>query len=78
MTGNAGQQGQQGQQGQRGGAAYQRPFPHPTGARPPAIPADLIPQHVAIVMDGNGRWANQRGLPRTKGHEAGEAALLDV
>ena len=29
-------------------------------------------------MDGNGRWARQRGLPRTKGHEAGEAALLDV
>ena len=29
-------------------------------------------------MDGNGRWAQQRGLPRTKGHEAGEAALVDV
>jgi undecaprenyl diphosphate synthase len=29
-------------------------------------------------MDGNGRWANARGLPRTAGHEAGEAALLDV
>jgi len=29
-------------------------------------------------MDGNGRWARQRGLPRTKGHEAGESALLDV
>src|SRR3954452_24374541 len=29
-------------------------------------------------MDGNGRWAKERGLPRTKGHEAGEAALLDV
>jgi undecaprenyl diphosphate synthase len=29
-------------------------------------------------MDGNGRWAKQRGLPRTKGHEAGEAALFDV
>ena len=29
-------------------------------------------------MDGNGRWAKQRGLPRTKGHEAGESALLDV
>src|SRR5699024_9284074 len=29
-------------------------------------------------MDGNGRWANRRGLPRTAGHEAGEAALLDV
>jgi undecaprenyl diphosphate synthase len=29
-------------------------------------------------MDGNGRWARQRGLPRTEGHRAGEAALLDV
>ena len=37
-----------------------------------------MPRHVAVVMDGNGRWANQRGLPRTKGHEADEAALLDV
>jgi undecaprenyl diphosphate synthase len=37
-----------------------------------------VPGHVAIVMDGNGRWANQRGLPRTKGHEMGEAALFDV
>jgi trans,polycis-polyprenyl diphosphate synthase len=54
------------------------PFPHPTGARPPNIPRDLVPRHVAIVMDGNGRWAKQRGLPRTKGHEAGESALLDV
>jgi undecaprenyl diphosphate synthase len=33
---------------------------------------------VAIVMDGNGRWANERGLPRTRGHEMGEAALFDV
>jgi undecaprenyl diphosphate synthase len=54
------------------------PFPHPTGVRPPAIPRDLMPRHVAIVMDGNGRWAKQRGLARTKGHEAGEGALLDV
>ncbi|BAS12151.1 trans,polycis-polyprenyl diphosphate synthase ((2Z,6E)-farnesyl diphosphate specific) [Arthrobacter sp. Hiyo8] len=38
------------------------PYHHPSGARPPAIPAELIPRHVAIVMDGNGRWANQRGL----------------
>ena len=37
-----------------------------------------VPKHVAIVMDGNGRWAKKRGLPRTAGHEAGEAALLDV
>lgn len=37
-----------------------------------------MPKHVAIVMDGNGRWAKQRGLPRTEGHARGEAALLDV
>ena len=37
-----------------------------------------IPNHVAVVMDGNGRWAKQRGLARTAGHEAGEAALFDV
>ncbi len=54
------------------------PDPHPSGARPPKVPAELVPRHVAIVMDGNGRWARQRGLARTRGHEAGEAALLDV
>jgi undecaprenyl pyrophosphate synthase len=37
-----------------------------------------VPQHVAVVMDGNGRWANQRGLTRVEGHKAGESALLDV
>jgi undecaprenyl diphosphate synthase len=37
-----------------------------------------VPAHVAIVMDGNGRWAHRRGLPRTEGHRAGEAALMDV
>lgn len=37
-----------------------------------------VPAHVAIVMDGNGRWANQRGLTRIEGHKAGERALLDV
>jgi undecaprenyl diphosphate synthase len=40
--------------------------------------AKSVPQHVAVVMDGNGRWANQRGLTRVEGHRAGEAALLDV
>jgi undecaprenyl diphosphate synthase len=54
------------------------PPPHPSGARPPDIPRDLVPRHVAIVMDGNGRWAKARGLPRTAGHERGEASLLDV
>ncbi|WP_185995857.1 isoprenyl transferase [Nocardioides campestrisoli] len=54
------------------------PTPHPSGARPPAVPADLVPRHVAIVMDGNGRWAKERGLPRTRGHEQGETSLFDV
>ncbi|ADB31523.1 undecaprenyl diphosphate synthase [Kribbella flavida DSM 17836] len=54
------------------------PEPHPSGARPPVLPAELVPQHVAIVMDGNGRWAKARGLARTEGHKAGEASLLDV
>ncbi|GAB2548636.1 isoprenyl transferase [Brachybacterium huguangmaarense] len=58
--------------------SYAEPFEHPSGARPPSLPRQVIPRHVAVVMDGNGRWANQRGLPRTAGHEAGEAALLDV
>lgn len=36
------------------------------------------PQHVAIIMDGNGRWAKQRGLPRLKGHEEGAQSVLAV
>ena len=47
-----------------------------------SVIADLdpgrIPAHVAIVMDGNGRWAQQRGLRRTEGHAAGETALFDT
>ena len=46
------------------------------------LPSDLdrsrIPNHIACVMDGNGRWAEQRGLPRTDGHMAGEQALFEV
>ena len=37
-----------------------------------------MPAHVALVMDGNGRWAQQRGLKRTEGHAAGEEALFDT
>jgi undecaprenyl diphosphate synthase len=37
-----------------------------------------VPQHIAIVMDGNGRWAKERGLARTAGHEAGEKVLFDL
>ena len=53
------------------------PTPHPSGAVVRAIAPELVPRHIAIVMDGNGRWAKERGLPRTAGHEAGEASLLD-
>src|SRR6202167_1421804 len=64
--------------GARVGMGYRPPDPHPSGARPPAIPADLVPRHVALVMDGDGRWAKKRGLARTEGHKEGESSLLDV
>src|SRR6202142_3434145 len=54
------------------------PDPHPSGAKPPDIPTALVPRHVALVMDGDGRWAAKRGLPRTEGHKQGESSLLDV
>ncbi len=57
--------------------SFRPPRPHPSGATVPVLPRDVVPQHVALVMDGNGRWANERGLPRNRGHEAGEDALFD-
>lgn len=51
------------------GRAGATPEPTQGGGEPPA------PQHVAIIMDGNGRWAKARGLPRTAGHERGVEAL---
>ncbi len=45
----------------------QPPYPHPSGIRPPGIPRELVPRHVAIVMDGDGRWAKERGLPAHRG-----------
>jgi undecaprenyl diphosphate synthase len=49
------------------------PFVFPEGVDP-----NRVPVHVALVMDGNGRWAQRRGLPRTEGHAAGEEALFDT
>ena len=57
--------------------AVRPPTPHVSGARPPKLTLDRVPRHVALVMDGNGRWAKSRGLPRTAGHSAGEHALFD-
>jgi len=45
---------------------------------PKDIDRDRIPTHIGCVMDGNGRWAAQRGLARTDGHRAGEESLFDV
>jgi undecaprenyl diphosphate synthase len=44
----------------------------------PDIDPSRVPAHVGIVMDGNGRWAQARGLPRTEGHAAGEEAMFDT
>ena len=45
---------------------------------PAAIPLEKVPQHVAMIRDGNGRWALQRGLPRLAGHKAGTENLRRV
>ena len=57
---------------------FARPPQHTSKAAAPKIPADQVPSHVAVVMDGNGRWATQRGLHRTEGHKMGEAVLIDI
>jgi undecaprenyl diphosphate synthase len=46
----------------------------PTASPAPADPAN-VPRHIAIIMDGNGRWAKQRGLPRIEGHRRGVEAV---
>lgn len=60
------------------GGGPRRPPQHTSKAAAPQIPADQLPNHVAVVMDGNGRWAKQRGLARTEGHKMGEAVLIDI
>jgi trans,polycis-decaprenyl diphosphate synthase len=60
------------------GGGPRRPPQHTSRAAAPKIPADQVPHHVAVVMDGNGRWATQRGLNRTEGHKMGEAVLIDI
>ncbi len=44
----------------------------------PGVDRTRVPRHVGLILDGNGRWANERGLHRTQGHAAGEPALFDV
>ena len=63
-----------------GGAimSVRKPTPHWSGAKAPALEKSQIPKHVAVVMDGNGRWARNKGLARTEGHRAGEEPLFDM
>lgn len=52
--------------------------PFAEGSRVPAFPAGAVPRHVGVIMDGNGRWAQQRGLVRTEGHRAAEPVVFDT
>ncbi|MEN9205267.1 MAG: polyprenyl diphosphate synthase [Thermostichales cyanobacterium SZTDM-1c_bins_54] len=45
---------------------------------PPDLSPELLPRHVAVIMDGNGRWAQQRGLPRIMGHQRGVQTLKEL
>jgi len=52
--------------------------PDSSPAAAPALDEARLPRHIAIIMDGNGRWATRRGLPRTAGHKAGVEALRAI
>ena len=47
-------------------------------SRIPDVPPSRIPRHIAIIMDGNGRWAKERGLPRMAGHRAGADSVREI
>ena len=54
-------------------------FPNPPkGLDPAALDPQAIPEHVAVIMDGNGRWAKKRALNRLKGHKAGIEAVRET
>lgn len=52
--------------------------PSPAATKRPAMEHPTIPRHIAIIMDGNGRWAKERGLPRLEGHRAGAESVREV
>lgn len=52
------------------------PVSRPNGSTPPGLA--ILPRHIAIVMDGNGRWATRRALPRAAGHKSGMDAAREV
>src|SRR3954463_2365611 len=54
------------------------PEAHPDGTLVGQVNFERLPAHIAIIMDGNGRWAAQRHLPRVEGHRAGIDSVRDV
>ena len=53
---------------------FTRKTPHTAGE----VDRSRLPRHIAVIMDGNGRWAKKRGLPRTAGHKAGAEVFRDI
>ncbi|MCF2597138.1 isoprenyl transferase [Pseudoflavonifractor phocaeensis] len=53
-------------------------FQKKTNQPEPQVDFDRLPRHIAIIMDGNGRWAKKRGLPRTAGHAAGAETFRTI
>ena len=53
---------------------FRKKMPHTAGE----VDKNRLPRHIAIIMDGNGRWAKQRSLPRTAGHKAGAEVFRDI
>ncbi|MCA9201922.1 MAG: undecaprenyl diphosphate synthase family protein, partial [Planctomycetales bacterium] len=43
-----------------------------------AVPRERLPRHIAVIMDGNGRWAQSRGRPRLFGHHAGARRVREI
>src|SRR3972149_3609844 len=52
------------------------PIPYPLS--PNNVPREKLPRHIAVIMDGNGRWAQQKGLPRIEGHRQGAHSVRKV
>ena len=59
-------------------ALFQRKKAAPAPVAATALDPDRLPQHIGIIMDGNGRWAQKRGLPRTAGHAAGAETFRTI
>ena len=53
---------------------FTKKTPHTAGE----VDRSRLPRHIAVIMDGNGRWAKKRGLPRTVGHKAGAEVFRDI